>query len=216
MQAVYHPDIDAQRMMSPGSDLWQSVKRQILHLTGTPLEMQPSPFVQANWKGKSTGMVGDVSIAAVHNGQLLAFHLSWLDANSNPDHGDNSSFPDAAAIALPLHENSYLGTMGAPGAGINAWYWRAGIEGGKQVLLEGPGSSNTIEQEQISTASVWVEGSWSVVIARPMQVPDNSAVLQLAPGMNTAVGVAIWEGGRGERGGIKAYSKDWIELMLEG
>jgi DMSO reductase family type II enzyme heme b subunit len=178
--------------------------------------MQPSAFVQANWEGQSTGITADVSVAAVHNGELLAFHLSWQDKNHDADHGDNSRFPDAAAIALPLNENSYLITMGAPGAGLNAWYWRAHTEGGRQVLLEGPGSSQVVDSEQVRTGSNWNDGRWSVVIARPLRVADDPAVLQLAPGMKTKVGVAVWEGGRGERGGIKAYTQNWTELTLEG
>ncbi len=215
MQAIRHSDIDAERMLSPIAGFWRAIPRQTLQLAGTPVEMQPSQFVQVNWKSKQTGVVANVSVAAAHNGQLLAFHLSWQDSGHETDHGDNSRFPDSAAIALPLNQSSHLMTMGAPGAGLNAWYWRAGTEGGRQVLLEGPGSSDTVDREQVRAGSAWADGRWSVVIARAMQVPDNAAVLQLVPGMTTGLGVAVWEGGRGERGGIKAYSKDWTELTLE-
>ncbi len=215
MKVVYHSGIEVERLLSPVSSIWQTTPRNVLDLTGTPLNMQPSPFVQANWEGQDTGITANVSVAAVHNGRLLAFHLSWLDASHNLDHGDNSRFPDAAAIALPLNENSHLMTMGAPGAGLNAWYWSANREGGRQVLLEGPGGSNTVNK-QIQTGSVWDDGRWSVVIARELQVAEDPAVAQLAAGMKTGLGVAVWEGGRGERGGIKAYTQNWTELLVEG
>jgi DMSO reductase family type II enzyme heme b subunit len=215
MKAVYHSDIELERLLSPLSDLWQATPRKTLGLIGTPVKMQPSLFVQANWEGRNTGATAEVSLAAVHNGQVLAFHLSWQDASHTIDHGDNSRFPDAAAIALPLNKNSLLMTMGAPGAGLNAWYWCANTEGGRQVLLEGPGSSSTVN-DQIQTGSVWADGRWSVVIARQLQVAEDPAVLQLSAGMKTGLGVAVWEGGRGERGGIKAYTQNWTELILEG
>ena len=34
-------------------------------------------------------------------------------------------------------------------------------------------------------------------------------------GRSTSFGVAVWEGGRGERAGIKAFSGDWRELALQ-
>ena len=216
MQAVYHPHFTAERLLSPASDIWQTIPRKMLDLTGTPVKMQPSPFVQANWEERSTGVTTGVSVAAAHNSELLAFHLNWQDNSHDVDDGDNSRFPDAAAIALPINKNSMLMTMGAPGAGLNAWYWRANREGGQQVLLEGPGSSRSVDVDQVKTGSEWSGGGWSVVIARALRVVDDPAVLQLTPGMQTRVGVAVWEGGRGERGGIKAYSQHWTELTLEG
>jgi complex iron-sulfur molybdoenzyme family reductase subunit gamma len=215
MRAVNKSDVEAERLLSPGSHIWKGIPRVTLNLTGTSLEMQPSPFVQANWKGRNTGVTTTVSIAAAHNGELLAFHLNWQDGSPNTDHGDNTRFPDAAAIALPLHENSLLLTMGAPDMGLNAWYWRANQEGGQQVLLEGPGSSRIVDTDQVRSGSNWSSGSWSVVIGRPLQVAEDPAVLQLAPGLQTRMGVAVWEGSRGERGGIKAYSQHWTELVLE-
>ena len=215
MKAVYQPGIEINRLLSPASDIWSTIPRTTLTLTGTPVKMQPSPFVQANWEGRSTGATTELSLAAAHNGRLLAFHLSWQDLSHDVDHGDNSHFPDAAAIALPLNDNSLLMTMGAPGVGLNAWYWCANTAGGRQVLLEGPGSSSTVN-EQVQTGSVWADGRWSVVIARELQVVEDRAVLQLTAGMKTRVGAAVWEGGRGERGGIKAYTQDWTELLLEG
>jgi DMSO reductase family type II enzyme heme b subunit len=51
------------------------------------------------------------------------------------------------------------------------------------------------------------------VIGRPLQVKEEA--VNLAPGQPNVVGFAAWEGGNGERGGVKAFSKEWRDLILE-
>ncbi len=214
MKVNFKQGVTAENLLSPDDALWQSLPKEKFNLDGTFLGMQPSAFVQAKWKDKEIGITSNVSVRAVHNGEWLAFHLSWKDETQDIDHGDNTSFPDAAAIAFPLHENSPIMTMGAPGMGLNAWYWRADAAAGRQVLLEGPGSSQVVDSEHVKTKGSWVDGVWSVVIARPLKIEGAESVAQLVPGDKTKFGVAVWEGNRGERGGIKAFSPDWIELTL--
>jgi hypothetical protein len=43
----------------------------------------------------------------------------------------------------------------------------------------------------------------------------NGATVKLAPGAATSLAVAVWEGGSGERAGIKAYSRAWRDLAVE-
>ena len=55
-----------------------------------------------------------------------------------------------------------------------------------------------------------------MVITRALKVQSSQNPAQLEPGQSTGFGVAIWEGGHGERAGIKAISgDDWIKLDLE-
>lgn len=216
MQVPHRPDVSTEQLLSPVGEAWLSSNNESLTLTGTPLAMQPSSFVQAKWADKTIGAIKNVRVASIHNGQSLAFRLQWNDDTNNVDNQDNVVFPDAAAIALPINENSPLMTMGAPGAGLNAWYWRADNEEGHQVLLEGPGSSQFTNTGEVRVASQWADGVWSVVIARPMSSADSTSALALKPGMSSKFAVAVWEGGAGERGGLKAYSPEWIELDLAG
>jgi DMSO reductase family type II enzyme heme b subunit len=110
-----------------------------------------------------------------------------------------------------------MAVMGAVGMAVNAWYWRADENGrGRHVLAEGLGTSRTIDYEQVRGNGVYKDGRWQVVITRALKVesPDNPA--QLEPGQSSGFGVAIWEGGKGERAGIKAISgDDWIPLDLQ-
>ena len=51
-------------------------------------------------------------------------------------------------MAFPLAEGAPLVSMGAPGAGVNAWYWRADEkDAGRNVVAEGIGTSRTLDQE---------------------------------------------------------------------
>ena len=42
----------------------------------------------------------------------------------------------------------------------------------------------------------------------------SEPVAQLRAGETTGFSVAVWEGGNGERAGIKAFAPDWISLAL--
>jgi len=55
------------------------------------------------------------------------------------------------------------------------------------------------------------------VLSRPLAVANQKGeTVQLAAGGSTKVAFAVWEGASGERAGIKAFSKQWRELTLEG
>jgi DMSO reductase family type II enzyme heme b subunit len=107
--------------------------------------------------------------------------------------------------------------MGAVGMAVNAWYWRADENGsGRHVLAEGLGTTRTIDYELVRGNGVYENNHWHVVITRAMKVQSADTPVQLEPGQKSGLGVAIWEGGHGERAGIKAVSGDnWIELDLE-
>jgi DMSO reductase family type II enzyme heme b subunit len=106
--------------------------------------------------------------------------------------------------------------MGAPGAAVNAWYWRADESGtGRHLVAEGLGTTRTLDTDIVRGAGVWKGGRWRVVIARALRVATDAPVAQLEPGTTTGFGVAVWEGEHGERAGIKAFSGDWQDLKLD-
>ncbi len=176
--------------------------------------MQPTAAIRNSWANKKIGAVGKVDVRALHNGEILAFHLSWADATHNTNHGDNSVWPDAAAIALPLHESAPLMTMGAPGAPMAAWYWRADDKDmGYQVVAQGPGTTQIVDKT-VRTSAAWKDGKWQIVIARTFKSADSPNIIKLEPGQASRFGVAIWEGAHQERGGLKAFSGDWQTLEI--
>ncbi len=218
MKARLAAATDLDRLLDPDDAAWSGARSERLKLEGTPAGMQPTAVIRTAWADKAIGAVGRVEVAALHNGRELAFRLAWEDASENGALGDTTSFPDGAAILLPTLPTAPAITMGAPGIPVNAWYWRADEpEGGRHLVAEGLGTSKTLEGGAVRGRGHWKSGRWQVVLARTLALQSAEAVVQLEAGGTIGFAVAIWEGGRGERAGIKAFSgPQWIELQLEG
>ncbi len=215
-QARYVAGVDLAALVDPDGEHWRAARPETLALMGTPLGLQPTDAIRVAWARKKIGIVSAVDLAVVHNGSEVALRLEWSDSGENREIGDTGEFPDAAAVAFPLVADAPLTTMGAPGQGVNAWYWRADdSDRGRDVVAEGLGTSRTVESELVHTRGVWKGGRWQVVIARALRVETAEPLIQLERGGSTQFGVAIWEGANGERAGIKAFSGEWRELVLE-
>jgi complex iron-sulfur molybdoenzyme family reductase subunit gamma len=215
MKVQYVPGIDVEAALDPDGALWSGATSETVKLLGTPVGLQPTEAIRSSWMTKKIGMVENVSVSAVHDGALVAFHLEWADASENRAIGDTTAFPDAAGILLRSAEGAPSVTMGAPGLAVNAWYWRADEDGGgRQVVAEGLGTTRPVEGDHVKGRGVWRDGRWRVVITRPLKLATAEPVAQLEAGQVTGFGVAIWEGSNGERAGIKAFSGDWLELSL--
>lgn len=215
MEARFVGGSDLAALLDPGSAAWRGGRPQALRMVGTPSALQPTAAVRAAWPDARIGAVREASVEAVHDGRVLAFRLEWPDASEDRAIGDTTAFPDAAAILLPSAPNAPMVTMGAPGLAVNAWYWRADEDGaGRQVVAEGISTTRTVDRELVRGHGEWKEGRWRVVIARPLRVDEDAPVAQLRAGERTSFGVAIWEGSRGERGGIKSFSGTWLALQL--
>lgn len=215
MEANYVSGADAGSLLDPDGAAWKGVRSESIKLIGTPLELQPTEAIRVAWANKPIGAVKKVSVAALHDGERIAFRLEWDTATESRELADTTSFPDAAAVALPVREGAPLVTMGIPGAGVNAWYWRGDEEGkGRQVVAEGLGTSRTLDSKLVGAQGVWKNGHWTVVLSRALRIATEEPVAQLVPGQKTGFAVAIWDGSRGERAGIKAFSENWRELVL--
>ena len=217
MEVTYNSASSIDQLLDPQASAWQQIKASSISLEGTPAAMQPTAAIRETWSDKTIGSVSNVSVQAIHNGKELAFRLEWDAPNHKVDHGDNSIFPDGAAIAFPVVENAPV-MMGAPKMPINIWFWRANENGnGRQIDAQGIGTSDTINQGVVKSNGSWNNGKWSVVIARAMQVQSEEPAAQLQPGDEAKFSVAIWDGSNQERGGIKSYSGlAWLDLTLAG
>jgi len=218
MEARFSAGTDLEALLDPEGAAWSAARPDRVKLTGTPAGMQPTQAIRNAWADKPIGAVDRVRVAAAHNGEVLAFRLEWEDATENDALGDTTSFPDGAAVVLPSTPEAPVITMGAPGNAVNAWYWRADeSEGGRHVVAEGLGSSRTLDDRLVRGRGLWKRGGWQVVLARPLRVESPEPLVRLEPGGTIGFGVAVWEGGSGERAGIKAYSgPQWLQLRLDG
>jgi complex iron-sulfur molybdoenzyme family reductase subunit gamma len=215
MRVRYAADVDVEVLLDADAAPWASAPAETLSLMGTPVGLQPTAAIRASWTGKKIGAVERVEVAALHTGRNLAFRLEWADATENRDLTETTSFPDAAAVLLPSTPEATVMTMGAPGAAVNAWYWRADADACRHIVAEGLGTTRTVDVELVRGRGVWKGGRWRVVIVRALRIDTKEPVAQLEVGAETGFGVAVWDGANGERAGIKAFSGDWQELVLD-
>jgi DMSO reductase family type II enzyme heme b subunit len=68
----------------------------------------------------------------------------------------------------------------------------------------------------VGARAKWEGGTWRVVLARPLAASGQSGkTVSLEVGKRVKIAFAIWDGDRGERGGLKSFSQGWIDLDLE-
>lgn len=216
MRATYVSGIKLQDCLAADHACWNRAIGVTLQMAETPLAMQPTDAIRAQWKGRRHGLVTQARLAAVHNGSLLAFRLEWADARADERIRDSDQFVDAAAIMLPSVPQAPILLMGQKGMPVNGWYWRAD-EGsaGRNIVSEGFGTTRTVAPETVRCSQQWRNGTWSVVIARPLVIDTQEPVAQLRPGSQVPYGVAIWEGANQERAGIKSFALSLEDLMLD-
>jgi DMSO reductase family type II enzyme heme b subunit len=184
---------------------WDRAPRTHLVLNGTEARAQPSGYIRTAWAGRHVGAVRSLSAQAAHNRQCLFFRLEWADPSHNPDYGDGSVFPDAAAVLFPMNGSAPLQRMGSPAEGMQAWYWRANhAEFGEALAYHGFATETTQPGPPILTSARWSDGRWTLVIGAPVKAVLTSGV----------VAFAVWEGGNQERAGLHSITPEWQELVV--
>ena len=208
-----------EQLLDPLGGAWQGVAGETIALDATPLANQPSEYIKASRDARQIGKVKSLLVQAVHNGQEIFFRLSWADAAQNRTITDTTVFVDACGVLLPLKGGEPpIDEMGSEQAPVNAWHWRADLEGetAHNTVAQGLGTTQFSERSAIRAKAVWGQGAWAVVFARALAVPEQAEeTVQLSAGAAVKVGFAVWEGSNGERGGLKSFSKEWRELVLE-
>lgn len=208
--------LDSKALLDPASPEWEKVAVETISMGGTPLAGQPSRYIRTVWADRSIGAVRFLNVRGVHNGQDLLLRLEWKDESRDEDFLSRG-FPDGAAVLFPLNGDAPLATMGSEEAPVNAWFWRADQpEAARNVQASGIGSVEDTEKSRIAARSQWKDGTWCVVLSRPLAVADQKGeAVELTAGSSTKVAFAVWEGSSGERAGVKAFSNQWRELSLE-
>jgi hypothetical protein len=81
-------------------------------------------------------------------------------------------------------------------------------------MAEGWGSMTVKPDQHALGKGVWKDGTWRVVITRPL-VSDDVNAPRLLAGDRTVVAFAAWEGGNREVGSRKSWSP-WVPLAVSG
>lgn len=212
MLTVKKIDADRAKLSDPEAAVWRSVPATTLKLIGTPLGTQPTQYMRAAWKDRKIGAVANVSVRLCYAAESLFIRMEWDDPTENRVIEENTSFPDGAAVLFPLSGDAPINTMGNETQGVNAWHWRADSERGRSVVAFGLGTTEPSDEEVTTTAVRSAKG-WHVVISRKLAgTSGDQESVNLNPGRATRIGLAVWEGGNGERAGFKAYTEEWVPV----
>jgi complex iron-sulfur molybdoenzyme family reductase subunit gamma len=203
----------AQQLTSATGGFWQSAPRFILHLNRTPPIYPNDPFDD----GKRPQAL--VQLLRMTDG-AVAVRLHWTDASTNtgptaatyPDAGEKhiykqhsrgiETFADAACVMAPAQRGPHTTypalMMGDPAQPVDLYFWRAGT--GLQTLRAGGRASTATTTAQPVGRSIREADGWTVI----MLLPNLPA--------QTPVAFALWDGSKGQRGGIK-YVSLWHEVQ---
>ena len=171
-----------------------------------------------------------ITVRAVYNEVEIAFHLEWDDrTQSRP--GDETAekiagpgiSEDAVAIQLPIQlpagpEKPYF-LRGDPSHPVNLWSWRGGASdrapGVSLATARGP--TNTTERDPAAAglkgAGSYRDGTWRVVLRRPLVTTDPGQDLQFVEGEFIPVAFSAWDGSNGEQGSAHTLTT-WYWLLL--
>lgn len=207
-------------LLDSRNGFWKSNPMLKVETAATPLANQPSPYIKGVYDESKIGAVKELKISTVHNNEDIFFYFEWASPKPNREIGDINVFPDGLGILFPFGdiEKTQIKEMGSKEFPTNSWYWRPDFkEKPKNQVAHGLSTSLYTEKSSVRSHSSWDNKTWCLVISRPLKVSgQGEEAVQLTPGASIGIGFAVWEGSNGERGGVKAFSKEWRELVLEG
>jgi DMSO reductase family type II enzyme heme b subunit len=206
-----HSQATLEEILAPDGSAWNEIEGESIDLIPTPLDRQPSAYVQTAWKDKHHGEVSRIVIQAVRNEDTLALRLQWEASQPTRSINDINAYADACAILFPANgKNAELETMGSPELPVVAWHWRAGTEQPFVVTARGIGTVERAAEHQVQARSRWSEGTWQVVLTRSL----DSGGPALSGGTDIPIAFAIWCGAAAERAGLKSHSPEFHRLRI--
>lgn len=88
--------------------------------------------------------------------------------------------------------------------------------GGSSLAAAGPGSTTFrfAKSQLVSASGRWIQGRWTVLMRRSLNVASPDDGVTLVPGQRASVAFAVWEGSHRDRNGQKQVTI-WQDLELE-
>lgn len=205
---------DVAALLQPSHALWADADEAAVSLSKAPLAMQPSPWMQGAYAARTWGGVTEARLRALHNGDVVAVRASWKAPRAATSSRGADAFPDACAIMLPFVPDAPI-FMGGEDAWVNLWLWRADGVGPFTLTAAGIGTSERIADGVVSAAADYADGSWSVVVARPLDPNAPERHVPLRPGTSWQVSLCVWQGAQAERAGLKSFCPAWTDVALD-
>ncbi len=171
-----------------------------------------------------------ITVRALYNEDELAILLEWDDrTESTPGDeraakiADSDLSPDAVAIQLPIAgigavEKPYFG-MGDAVHPVNIWHWESATteQPESAKLLDARGFTDIQSRDAAGSGIVakgsYDEGTWRVVMKRPLTTSLPESDLQFEVGNFIPIAFAAWDGSNSESGSSHTMTT-WYWLLL--
>jgi DMSO reductase family type II enzyme heme b subunit len=209
---VCRVEASLEKLLDPEAGEWNRAAEAVVAVAPTPLERQPSAYVQVAWRGRPRGAIGEVQVRATSaEGGGLAVRLGWVALRPSRRISDVNVYPDGCAVLFAADgREAEFGTMGSPEHPVRGWHWRAGTDLPFAVTATGIGTVVRAQEHPVRARARWSEGRWQVVLAGPLEAEG----MALRKGAVLPVAFAVWSGAARERAGLKSYSPQRCELRL--
>jgi DMSO reductase family type II enzyme heme b subunit len=176
--------------------------------------MAPAPYIRDAYAQPETASVPYCELRAGVDAERIYLRLRWPDADRDDHISDATTFCDAAAIVFAPDTETPLITMGDEAHPVTAVYWRAVDPKPLLVTARGLGSSRRELAVGAEHVSHHDGQQWWVAISLPRTVAGREGVLPFMAGAGAVFSLAVWEGSRRERAGIKSFAPSWHDWML--
>jgi DMSO reductase family type II enzyme heme b subunit len=179
--------------------------RSKISLIAAPTALSPGGYVSKAYAERAAPQTPVAELEAERAGDLWRLRILWSCSEPIRELGEDvDRFVDAAAVLAPSVPDAPWVTMGAPGKAVEGALWRADRKALLRVRAEGLGTVVRSEAPEAWKARAeWQDGRWSLELElKGWAVLDARRQLALA----------IWQGARSDRGGLKSVSPGWLEV----
>jgi len=176
-----------------------------LTLIAAPPALSPGGYVARAYADHVSPETAQVELAVSERGGVWDVALAWkTDAPVTKLDGDPTAFVDAAALLVPTTEAAQALSMGAPTDPVEGALWRADHERLLRISACGLGSVERRDApEDWRAEAEWKKGLWRLHYT----LAGWSALDRFR-----RLAVAVWQGARHERAGLKSVSAGWISV----
>lgn len=172
-----------------------------------------------------------ITVSAFYNETEIAMMLEWDDrtrsipGDPNIDKiADEEPYSDQVTVQLPVTipegtQKPYF-INGDAGNPVNLLSWNSGTVDEKESIsaANAKGTENMEERDAtamgFSAVSAYKDGTWRVVMKRPLTTEDTDNDLQLVEGRFIPIAFANWDGSNSETGS-KHTRTTWYWLLLK-